>query len=126
MRPQGPMQELPEELQQRIAAYLDGELSPAEAARLEVFIANTDPALADMLGGMMADKVQVRALPRPKAPVDLSARIMESIERASLLNDVDELVAPRRRWWQSRGLIAAGLVLVLGGFTYLVIASVLG
>jgi len=68
-----------EELQQRIAAYIDGELSPADAARLEVYLANTDPALADRIVGMVADKVQLRALPRPKAPADITTHIMEQI-----------------------------------------------
>ena len=50
------MSENPDELQERIAAYIDGELSPAEAARLEVFLANTDPQLAEQIIGMLADK----------------------------------------------------------------------
>src|SRR5512140_3894346 len=116
------MQELPEELQQRIAAYVDGELSPAEAARLEVYLANTDPALANNVVGMLADNVQVRALPRRRAPGDLSGRIMEQIERASLLREEDPAV--RRRWWQSRAAVAAGLAVVLGGFSYFVASSV--
>src|SRR4051812_30471752 len=115
------MVDLPEDLQQRIAAYLDGELPPADAARLEVFLANTDPKLADMLVGMLADKVQIRALPRPNAPTDLSSRIMESIERTTLLDDVEHFATPRRPWWQSRGAIAAGIVVLLGGFSYFVI-----
>src|SRR4051812_6490302 len=118
------MTDLPEELQQRIAAYLDGELPPADAARLEVFLANTDPALADLLVGMLADKVAVGALPRPKAPADLSGRIMESIERQTLLQDVEHLAGPRRPWWQSRGVMAAGIAFLLCGFSYFVYNSV--
>jgi hypothetical protein len=116
------MQEMPEELQQRIAAYIDGELSPAEAARLEVYLANTDPALADSVVGMLSDKVQVRALPKRQAPADLSGRIMEQIERESLLREEDP--GARRRWWQSRAAVAAGLAVVLGGFSYFVASSV--
>jgi hypothetical protein len=111
-----------EELQQRIAAYIDGELSPAEAARLEVYLANSDPKLADQVVGMLADKVQVRAMPRPHAPADLFEHIMERVERASLLR---EDVPHHRAWWQSRGAIAAGLAIVLGGFGYFVATSVL-
>ncbi len=117
------MKDIPEELQQRISAYLDGQLPPAEAARLEVYLANTDPALVDLLVGMLADKVQVRALPKPTAPPDLAGRIMESVERTSLLKDVEHLSGTRRKWWQSRAAIAAGLALVLGGFSYLVVTS---
>src|SRR5436305_8431227 len=59
-----------EELESRIAAYIDGELPAAEAARLEVFLANTDPALADQVIGMLADKHRIRAMPGAKAPED--------------------------------------------------------
>ena len=63
------MTNIPEELQERIAAYIDGELSPADAARLEVFLANTDPKLADEVIGMIADRHQVKLLARPAAPL---------------------------------------------------------
>jgi hypothetical protein len=116
---------LPDDLQERIAAYIDGELSPAEAARLEVFLANTDPALADQVIGMLADRHHLRALGRPAAPGDLSARIMEQIERATLLHDVEH-IAPPRPWWQSRGLAAAAIALVIGGFGYVLLTAVVG
>ncbi|HVT81314.1 MAG TPA: hypothetical protein VHM90_11720 [Phycisphaerae bacterium] len=119
------MNDIPEDLQERIAAYIDGEISPAEAARLEVYLANTDPKLADMVVGMLADKVAMRGLPRPAAPADLSTRVMESIERGSLMHNVEEIVAPSRPRWQSRAAIAAGLAILLGGFSYFVASSVL-
>jgi len=118
------MKENSEELEARIAAYIDGELPPAEAARLEVFLANTDPALAQQIIGMIAEKHAVRSLPKPPAPEDLAGRIMEQIERTSLLNDVEHFSAPRRPWWQSRGAVAAALVLILGGFTFFILEAV--
>ena len=97
------MTNVPEDLQERIAAYIDGELPPADAARLEVFLANTDPALAQQVIEMIAHKGSLRTAPRPTAPRDLSARIMEQIERTSLLHNVEEITTtPKRRWWQSR------------------------
>src|SRR3954462_7889834 len=99
------MSESPEELESRISAYIDGELPPADAARLEVFLANTDPKLTEQIIGMLADKHRLRALPKAKAPSDLSARIMEQVERASLLNGVEHF-ATHRKWWQSRAAIA--------------------
>ena len=56
-------------------------LSPAEAARLEVYLTNTDPALADGIVGMLSDKVQVRALPKPPALPDLAGRICAMCSR---------------------------------------------
>lgn len=119
------MSNLPEDLQERIAAYIDGVLSPAEAARLEVFLANTDPALAQQVIEMVGNKGMLRLAPKPLAPRDLSARVMEQIERASLLHNVEHLTAPRSSPWKSRGLIAAGLALVLGGFTYFMFSTVI-
>ncbi len=112
-----------EELHQRIAAYLDGELPPAEASRLEVYLASTDPALADRVAGMLADRALLKGMPRPHAPADLSSRVMEQIERQTLLRQEDDRV-PAQRWWQSRAAVAAGLAIVLGGFTYFVASSV--
>jgi hypothetical protein len=112
------MTNVPDDLQERIAAYIDGELSPAEAARLEVFLANTDPELAKQVIQMIANKGMLRLAPKPMAPRDLSARVMEQIERASLLHNVEHLSTPKSAAWKSKGLIAAGLLLVLGGFSY--------
>jgi len=98
------MTNVPEDLQERLAAYIDGELPPADAARLEVFLANSDPALAQEVIEMIATRGTLRMSPRPMAPRDLSARIMEQIERTSLLHNVEEItIAPQRRWWQSAG-----------------------
>ncbi len=108
-----------EDLEGRIAAYIDGELSPADAARLEVYLANSDPKLADQIIGMLADKHRLTSLSKPRAPEDLAARIMEQVERASLLNNVDQLTA-HRPWWQSRAAVAAALFLFVGGLTYFI------
>lgn len=118
------MKDYGEELEGRIAAYIDGELPPAEAARLEVFLANTDPALAQQVIGMIAERHAVRSLPRPPAPEDLAGRIMEQVERTSLLNDSEHFTAPRRPWWQSRLAVAAALILILGGFSYFILEAV--
>ncbi len=118
------MKDYGEELEGRIAAYIDGQLPPAEAARLEVFLANSDPALAKQVVDMIAERNAVRALPKPHAPDDLAARIMEQVERTSLLNDSEHFAAPRRPWWQSRLAVAAALFLILGGFGYFILEAV--
>lgn len=114
-----------EELQAQLNAYLEGELPPAEAARLEVFIANTDPKLADQIFAMLADRASVKALPRVQAPSDLAGHIMEKIERASLLNGVEsDMHHARRPWWQTRAAIAASVGIVLTGFGFFVYQAV--
>ena len=112
-----------EDIEARIAAYIDGELPPAEAARLEVFLANTDPKLAEQVIGMIGDRHQIRALPKARAPEDLAARIVEQVERSTLLNNVEHFNTHHRTWWQSRAALAAGLLLVLGGFGYFILEA---
>ncbi len=112
-----------EDLEARIAAFIDGELPPDEAARLEVYLANTDQTLADQVIGMISDKYAVRHLPKVSSPEDLSGRIMEAVERTSLLHEVENLTPPKKPWWQTRSALAAGLLLILSGFTYVVIQS---
>ena len=112
------MEETQEQLQQRIAAYLDGTLAPAEAARFEVFIANSDPALAAQIISMAADKHSLRSLPRLQAPTDLLARVMENAERTALLQGSESWDEPRRPRFNSAWAIAAALALVIGGVTF--------
>ena len=122
----GVMSETSEELEARIAAYIDGQLPSAEAARLEVFLANTDPQLAEQIIGMLADCHRLRSLPRGVAPADLAGRVMEQVERSSLLNDVDSGSQWRRPWWQSRRWGAVAALLMVGVFTYFVVMAVVG
>src|ERR1035437_4217130 len=120
------MTETREELEARIAAYIDGQLPAPEAARLEVFLANTDPQLAEQIIGMLSDRHRLRTLPRPAAPSDLAVHVMEQVERATLLNDVEHFSHPPRPWWHSRAAIAAGFILLIGGFSWIVALSVGG
>ncbi|HVS72346.1 MAG TPA: hypothetical protein VHQ47_13915 [Phycisphaerae bacterium] len=114
------MPDVPDNLDERIAAYLDGKLPPAEAARLEVYLANTDPALATRVLGMSADRHAVRSLPKVSAPQDLAARVMEQVERTALLNDQDAFEEPRRRPWRAGWALAAALALVIGGIGFVI------
>ena len=118
------MSEEREELEARIAAYIDGELPESEAARLEVYLANTNPAMAEQVIGMLGDKHKMQELPRSRAPEELLAHVMEKVERATLLNDVEHLAQPRRSWWQSRVTTAAAIFVLVGGFGVLVFRAV--
>lgn len=50
-----------------LSAYLDGELKPADSARLEARL-NTDPELAAVLNDLRAARALLRKLPTRKAP----------------------------------------------------------
>lgn len=117
------MKELPEELQARILAYVEGELPPDQAAALEVLLANTDPALAELVAGMLADRHGLQHLAKLTAPHDLAGRTMEHIERQSLITGIEHDVHGPA-WWQSRTAIAAGVALVIGGFSWFVVSTI--
>jgi anti-sigma factor RsiW len=119
------MSENREDLEARIAAYIDGQLPPAEAARLEVFLANTDPQLAEQIIGMLGDRHRLRSVAKPVAPPDILARVMEQVERATLLNDSNQIEHSPRRWYQSRWIVAASVAVLVGGFSWFVAKSVM-
>jgi hypothetical protein len=119
------MKELPEDIQQKIIAYIDGDLPADEAAALEVYLVNTDPGISEMVIGMMADRQSISVLPKVSAPKDLAGNIMEQLERSSLLHGVEQdLQRARKPWWQTRAAIAAGVMLFVGGFSAIIISTV--
>lgn len=121
------MKPISEQLQADIIAYVEGILPASEAARIEMVLANGDPELHQLVRGMIDDRGVVLDLPRPKAPEDLAGRIMEHVERNSLLGtSVDhQLAHEHRQWFSSRLAIAAGLLLVVGGFSYFIVDSIM-
>jgi anti-sigma factor RsiW len=64
-----------------LTAYLDGELAPAELARVEQAL-RSDPNLADRLGELARVRDLVAGLPRPPAPFDLSASVVRRLAPA--------------------------------------------
>ena len=106
-----------EQLEQSLLDYVEGALPPDEHARMEIYLANTDPQLARQITGMIADRAVLQGLPPVATPADLSDRIMAQVERQSLLGGVEkQLVHEPRRWFQTRMAIAAGLLIVISGF----------
>ncbi|MEI8194528.1 MAG: hypothetical protein WCI73_01320 [Phycisphaerae bacterium] len=120
------MKPISEQLQADILAYVEGTLPASEAARIEMVLANGDPELHQLVRGLIDDRGVLVDLPRPKAPEDLAGRIMEHVERNSLLGtSIDhQLTHEHRQWYTSRLAIAAGLLLVVGGFSYFIVDSI--
>lgn len=111
---------LTEQQQQELLAYVEGTLPPDAAARVEVFLANTDPQLAAQIADMIDQRHAVASLPKLKAPADMAQRIMEQVERESLLDDRHHDLG-ERPWWQARWLMAASVAMVVSAFGYYVI-----
>ncbi|MCJ7544092.1 MAG: zf-HC2 domain-containing protein [Phycisphaerae bacterium] len=107
-------------ISEQLSAYLDGELSDAEARRVEAALRD-DPALARELEALRATRQLVRSLPAAKAPEGFTAAVMDRAERL-------QLVAPTprpSRWrlhWAS--LATAALVLVAVGIGAVVTVTV--
>ena len=114
-----------EEMEQQLLAYVEGTLTPAEAARVEVYLANTDPQLGVQILGMGSDRAALQGLPKLRAPHDLAEQIMEQVERTSLLGTPErEAHRGARRWFQPRYAAAAAVILLAGTFTYVIVDMV--
>ncbi len=72
----------PEQLGLALSAYLDGELSPEETARVEHVLA-TSPEARRQLDALRQVVSQVSALPRTSAPADLLGRVRDSLAHPS-------------------------------------------
>ncbi|MEK6798865.1 MAG: zf-HC2 domain-containing protein [Planctomycetota bacterium] len=107
-----------EQLNETLSAYIDGELSAEETARVERLIA-ADPKAAKLLVELRQTVELVRTLPRHAAPSSIAAEIQSLVEREALLDD-SGTVTPRghveRVSWVGRLAMAAmvGLVVVSG------------
>lgn len=65
---------------ERLHEYLDGQLSPEEAARLEREL-DTDAALREQLAGLRDLDAALDALPGHAAPTDFTARVVHAVRR---------------------------------------------
>jgi len=103
------------ELDARLSALLDGELSPAETEALRAEIARS-PELAARLAALAAVDDGLRTLPGARVPSDLRARVERRIRqdeharRAPRSGAVPG--APRRRWLAVAAFAAAAAALL--------------
>src|SRR3954452_22294926 len=106
-----------EDIEAKLAAYVDGELDEAGRAEIEKHLA-TNPQHAQLIRELMQQRQIVRDLPREMAPADVAEQINAQLERAALLgddasDDVDSTALRISHWRQFRA-IAAVLVLTAG------------
>ena len=102
-----------------LLAYVEGELSADEAARLEAE-ARQQPALMAALRQLRADRVAIRAMAEPAPPAGMVEDVLGLVERSMLL--AEDPIAPtvhvQRRSafanWQ-RYAVAAGFILLVAG-----------
>jgi hypothetical protein len=111
-----------EKTSRQLSAYLDGELTGAEARRVEKALAE-DAALAEELRALRATRNLVRSLPRRRAPEDLPDRVLAQAERHSLVRGRGAAERARPLPWV-RYVAAAALVLVAVGVAAVVTVAI--
>jgi hypothetical protein len=76
----------PDHLEAELSAYLDGELTAAEAAQVERWLAES-PAARQSLEALRDIRAQLGQLPRHAAPASLRAALRQHAERQLLFED---------------------------------------
>jgi hypothetical protein len=94
-----------------LLGYVEGELTPAEQARVEAMLAG-DERLATLLRSMVADREALRTLTPEAVPGDLMEAVNLRLERQMLLDEptpLEETVRTHKTFRLHRALIYSGL-----------------
>lgn len=119
------MSQTSEEIEGKLAAYVDGTLDDAGRAEIERHVA-ANPHHARLLKDLAAGKAMLGDLPREAAPPEILETIQTQLERRLLLDEpADEAVIATIRPHRWRSVPALAAVLVLGATLAVVIYSVL-
>lgn len=115
-----------ENTEAKLAAYIDGQLDPAERAQIEQYL-QSNPEHRKLLADMIAQRDTLRSLPREKAPPDIYDAIQAQLERSVLLDDSAQSVAPVIRHSRRSQLFGIAAILLLavglGGVLYFALPS---
>src|SRR5215210_9423835 len=107
------MSENVEDIEAKLAAYVDGELTPAERVEIETHLVN-NPSHRELLADLVLHRNLLRSLPREKAPGDCTEGFQGQLERDILLGG-DELTHTRSRFriGYSPQLLSAAAIILL-------------
>ncbi len=103
----------PERIQIELSAYLDGELDPKHARRVEALLAES-PEARRTLESLRQARDAVASLPHRTAPPDLRSHVRRQIERLSLLERPPARPRIAVLAWRSALAVAAVLVAAVG------------
>ncbi len=102
-----------EQIESKLAAYVDGILTPEERAEIEQHLA-ANPSHLALISDLIAQKDMLARLPRERSPIDLSEDLQNHLERESLLGGppIEEAGAAFRlnRWPQLLSMAAIVLL----------------
>ena len=77
-----------ENIEAKLAAYVDGELDAVERAEIEQYL-TTNPEHRQLINELRTAKTYLQELPRAAAPSEVAEMISQQLERAALLGDVE-------------------------------------
>src|SRR5205823_14137302 len=119
------MAENAEEIEAKLAAYVDGELTPTERVEIETHLQN-NPSHRELLQDLVLHRNLLRSLPREKAPGDCTEGFQGQLERDILLGG-DELSRGRSRFRinYSPQLLSAAAIVILAVGLAIIVYSVL-
>jgi hypothetical protein len=101
-------------IEAKLAAYIDGQLPESERAEIEKYLAN-NPQQAQVLRDLTHGRELLAGLEKASAPPEIMEAMQASLERAQLLErPVEEEASTGRGRWRQVFAIAAILVLAVG------------
>jgi hypothetical protein len=103
-----------DQLQRKLTAYVDGELSPRERAGVERLVAD-NPLASDLLKSLASDSARLKALPSVTAPPDLAREVLKLIEISGRKPRARHAARSPSGWWH---VAAASVVFALGAGSY--------
>lgn len=103
-----------EQIESRLAAYIDGDLPESERAEIERYLAS-NPAHLQLIQELKTHKQYLASLPRESAPAEVLDHLQSHLERQALLENVEnDANMLRINRWPQWGAIAATLFLAVG------------
>ena len=103
-----------EQIESRLAAYIDGELPESERAEIEKYL-TANPGHRQLIEELRGHKRKLASLPRERAPADIMDHLQSHLERQVLLENVEAAAgALRINRWPQWSAIAAMLLLTTG------------
>ena len=103
------------ETQELFLGYLEGELTPAQAAQFEALMAQ-DPRLEKLVEQVIDDRNLLRSIPQEQAPASIMDSVSSHLERSMLLDHntaTQDHAASRRKIHISKTLTYSGIAAML-------------
>jgi hypothetical protein len=103
-----------QEIEARLAAYVDGTLPADQRAEIEAYL-KANASHGRLIAELKSIKTAVATLPKEKAPAEVLDGLQAHLERHQLLEGVEESVSSSRiQRWPQFGALAAVLMLAAG------------